>query len=490
MKKVYFLFFASLFTTILLVFVSFVYAEEDEEDMEGKTFLFKLKDGGGEISLSEYREMNIETVSENLEIYKADYDTVEYLKESGLIEYAEENSTIELADLDMEESEYEYNDQYFEKQWYFEKHAISDAKKTLGKGGGVRIAVVDSGVTIQEDFDESKIEEGYNYINTDKTGNYLSESDDISVRNHGTSVASVICSKSGNGIGIAGIAEESVIVPLIIYQDGVNTIDNVITAISDAVEKYGCDVINLSLTSGEKSKLLQEAVDYAYENNVIVVAAAGNKGGKSYLYPASCENVISVGSIGSSFEPSYFSQRNDYVDISAAGDKLTVVGCGGNYYENSGTSFSSPIIAGFAALIKEKYPDINGETFLNILKAGSYDTQSVGYDNYTGFGVFNAMESLEFAADGGGCFISPVYIDGENMMIKVFGKDISGNLIFAVYDEKGKMKDFSVKYFETDRDIFCMSKEYALDEGDFIKIFTFNDFNDMRPLAKARRFIK
>jgi len=487
--KAYFLFFIS-FTALALslLTVSPVFAEDTYENR----FLVKLKDSDGKIALAKYINFDIDTVSENLSIYKADYDTVERLKKLGLIEYAEENAEIELADLESEENEslgkeeQGYNDKLFKDQWYFEKHNITAAKERLGNGRGVRIAVIDSGVVAQEDFNLSNIEEGYNYINVDKTGNYVSEKDTLVTRNHGTMVAGIICSKSNNEIGIAGIAEEATIVPLTVYQDGKHSLDNVIKAIDDAVRKYDCNIINMSLTTSTKSKALQEAVDYAAENNVIVVAAAGNNN-TGYRYPASCENVISVAAVDSNFKVTSFSQKNDYVDISAAGNGLTLVGCDGSYSTgNLGTSFSSPIIAGFAALCKEKYPDINGELFMDALKAGSYDTESIGYDVYTGFGTFDALESLQFIEKKSNFFISPAYIDGSDIRIKLFGDGVFGNLIFAVYDENGKMRDLFTKSFATEKRIFCKSITHSFEKGEFIKIFAFDGFDNMNPLGNAR----
>ncbi len=494
--RAYFLFFISFTALLSILFVYSVFAEVQYEN----EFLFKLKDNSDGISLAGYRSSDIDSVSENLGIYKADYDTVENLKELGLIEYAEENSLLELADFETSENvslnsgETMYNDAYFEDQWYFEKHNISAAKEKSGKGKGVRIALIDTGVVVQEDFNPSNIEEGYNYINPDKTGNYVSESDALITRNHGTMGAGIICSKSNNEIGIAGIAEEATIVPLIVYQDGTNSLDNLIRAIDDAVGKYNCDIINISLTTPNESKSLQDAVNYANENKVIVIAAAGNgrtltnpSSGRNYLYPASCDNVISVGAVDSDFNVTYFSQINDYVDISAAGNKLTLVGYDGVYRTgNNGTSFSAPIITGFAALMKEKYPDIDGELFLEALKAGSYDSESAGYDIYTGFGIFDALESFEFMEGSRDFFISPVYIDGSDINVKVFGDGISGNLILAVYDQNGKMKDFFTQYFETENKIFARNINHDFEKGEFIKIFVFDNFYNMAPLGKIR----
>lgn len=479
-------YFIILLTALAVIFSSsFVFADNNSDTQ----FMFKFKKNCQKVMLADYEENNIDTVSENLNIYKADYDTIQRLMADGLIENIEEDVPVQLAD-SYDYSEF-YNDTYFKEQWYFNKQNIGKAKSVLGTGKGVRIAVIDSGVTIQDDFNSANIEKGYNYINPDKTGNYISENDNNVTKSHGTKVAGIICSKSNNRIGIAGIAEDAVIVPLIIYQDGKSPLSNVISAIDDAVRVYDCDVINMSITCPSNSEMLQEAINYANDNNVIIIAAAGNEGrdselGTRYLYPAACENVIGVGSVNDDFSVSAFSQKNDYVDIAAAGNNIMSVNYEGKYSTTSGTSFASPVVAGFAAILKEKYPDMNHEKFLSVLKAGSMDIVNTGYDIYSGFGVFDAWECLEFLDGKSDFFVSPVYESSSGLKVKVFGNNVSGILIFAVYDSGGKLKYINTQDFTTSNKVFCKNIEYIPEEDDKIKIFAFDSIYSMKPLGKSR----
>ncbi len=487
-----YIFFINVVTIFLFIFsASVVFANDNQ-------YIFKLKNDEQAVFLADVYSDEIDVVSETLSFYKADYDTVMHLKNLGVIENFEKDAEVSLADDEDEYEYYNYNDAYFSEQWYFKTHNLEYAKKQLGTGKGVRIAVIDSGVVPQADFIAENIEKGYNYINPEKTGNELSENDGVTAHNHGTWVSSIIVSQSNNEIGLAGIAEDAIIVPLIIYQDNTAPLSNVITAITDAVDKYDCDVINMSITCSLNSEFLQEAVNYANKNKVIIVAAAGNGGslsnpnaGKGYLYPAACDNVIGVGAIDPDLSKSYFSQMNDSVDIAAAGNNLTLCGYDGAYSSGKkGTSFSAPIISGMAALFKEKYPDIDGDTFLAALKAGSFDNINVGYDIYTGYGVLNAEESVKFIESQNDFFISPIYNENDFEFIKVFGKDKNGKLIINVFSKDDKIKYTYIEDFQTTNDIFCKKISVDFENGDYMKVFAFKDFESMMPLGKIRIYKK
>jgi len=469
----------------LLFTICSVFADEiSDEDCD---YIFKLKNDA--VMLVDINnDIDIDVVSDNLNIYKSDFDTLEKLKELDIVEYAEKDADIQLADAS--EAGLSYNDPYFSDQWYFETHKLNYAKEVLGMGKNVRVGILDSGVTFHPDFNLDNIEEGYNYIDPSKTGNDVSTNTSDTARNHGTSVAGIICAQSNNEFGTVGIAEDVTIVPLVVFLNG-GKVSDVIRAIEGAVNDYDCDVINMSLTSSEKSDILQEVINYADEKNVIVVAAVGNGHGTSYLYPASCENVIGVGAINSALNVPDFSQKNRSVDISAAGVNIILANASGGYGKSQGTSFSAPVITGFAALLKEKYPDMNNELFLKALKAGSADIKNLGYDVYTGFGLFDAKESVRFMEEGYNLFVSPVFSVSEEdatkaMKVKVFGEDIEGYLNFVIYDENGVTKKIDTRYFKTENDLFCEEYWYVLPKGGKIKIFAFDNLFNMLPLGKTR----
>ncbi len=469
----------------IFFFTSFAFAEGNGD----VDYIFTLKESENEVSLNSAE--NVDVVSENLNIFKADFETFQKIKEIGLIEHFEEDISVELMEGYFNE---DYNDEFFSEQWYFQKHNIDYANKVLGKGEGVRIGIIDSGVTIQKDFNPDKIEKGYNYINPTKTGNDISDLDKDVVRNHGTSVASIICSQGNNNEGIVGIAPNAVIVPLIIFQDGKAPVSNVITAIEEAVSIYDCDVLNMSISVPDESELLKNVIDYAEKNGVIVVASAGNDGKNKKRYPAAYDNVIGVGSVDKDFDVCSFSQRNEKVDIMAAGNDFTLVNSSGEYVSNQlGTSFSAPIISGFAALVKGKYPDVDVHSFLNILKAGSLDIKTLGRDIYSGFGVFDAMESVKFLENEKKVFVSPVFQKNGSFNIKIFDENTSGAavgnddvLVVAFFDEENKLIDLDITEFLAYDGFFWKKIERDLKENVKMKIFVYDSFANMLPLGNAR----
>ncbi len=466
------------FTAVLTLafFTSFVFAESNEEE-----YIVILSDRMKTISLMALNE-EVEPVSDVLNIYKTDRETAELMLECGMAESIEINSPIELADAGGS-----YNDSEFDKQWYFNSVNAGFAKKRLGSGKGVRVAVIDSGVIVHPDFNSANIEKGYNYVNPQYDGNYVSDSNPL-YKSHGTMVAGIICSQENNGQGIVGIAPDATIVPLVVYQDGKGDVLKTVKALEEAVSVYKCDVVNMSLTSSNSSAL-KRAADYAYDNGVIITAAVGNKSNNIKYYPAGFENVIGVGSVNKSFGVSDFSQKNDSVGIVAPGEEIYLANSAGEYEEQGGTSFASPIAAGFAVLMKEKYPDINHDSFLECLKAGSLDMGDSGYDVKYGFGVLDMKESIEAFESADDFFVSPVYNNEGVFNLKLYSDSLyNGLLIFSVYNG-GKLENCFYRNFETADNIYCDTVRYTPKTGDVVKIFVLDSFEKIMPLGRFRKML-
>lgn len=204
----------------------------------------------------------------------------------------------------------------------------------------VKVAVVDSGVCANHPELMGKVIGGYDFVEGDAT-----PQDEMG---HGCAVAGVIAA-GHNGMGMMGVASNA---ELLIYRvlnaQGSGRYSHLASAIVRAVDD-GAGIINLSLGGSNASQLLQDAIAYAQNRGVVVVASSGNNGSSSVLYPARYEGVVSVGATGRDFNPAVFSNYGK-VDVWAPGVEVLSLTVGGDYATFNGTSFAAPNLSGLIAL--------------------------------------------------------------------------------------------------------------------------------------------
>ena len=212
----------------------------------------------------------------------------------------------------------------------------------------VIIGIIDTGIS-ENAIDSDHVLEGKNYLDPS-----LSTEDTYG---HGTAVASVILKE----------LPQAQLVPLVgnAYNKGkIEQVDNDVFAqmIRDAVDVYHCQIINVSMGLILDKTSIREAVTYAEEKGVLVVASAGNdyaEGGKLVYYPAAYETVLSVGSVNKSgTEISDFSQRGDWVDIYACGEEMKIATLSGDTKDGEGTSYSAAIVTARAGRLLQNNPNL------------------------------------------------------------------------------------------------------------------------------------
>jgi subtilisin family serine protease len=249
------------------------------------------------------------------------------------------------------------------------------------------VAVIDTGIkTDHEDIAGMTIT-GRNILNP----GFEPYDDDIS-GGHGTHAAGIIGAQTGNSTGMAGTAYTNVSWSARVFLMPVKILDSNGEG-SDAdgaagiiwAADHGANVINISVGGPDKSDVLQNAVNYAYQKGCVVVAAAGNNNGPVW-YPAACANVISVAATDYDDKKASFSNYGK-IDVCAPGvDIWSCTNSLPEYNSESGTSFAAPFVSGLAAMIMLKYPDLTPDEVRTIIERSAVDVDAAGYDANTGWG--------------------------------------------------------------------------------------------------------
>jgi subtilisin family serine protease len=214
---------------------------------------------------------------------------------------------------------------------------------------------------------------------------------------HGTAVASVVGAPV-NGIGLVGIYPTAVIRSYdASLGDGTRLPSSDIAAGIVTAARAGRSVINLSLGTSQPDPTISGAIAEAVRLGSLVIAASGNSGeeGSPPSYPADNAHVLTVAATDQSDEPASFSSRSQSVDIAAPGVDIPVATALDNgYAPESGTSFSSPIVAGAAAWLWTVRPDLDASQVAEILRRSARDVSTPGYDTATGYGVLDLAAAI------------------------------------------------------------------------------------------------
>jgi len=297
----------------------------------------------------------------------ADNDTArKYKYEEGVVNVADEDAILEKLNADprVEHAEkvVEYkalftpNDELYKDQWGL-KRAGAESSYNMSCGQGVVVAVVDTGIACLHDDNTKGIDDlptcqgGYNFIS-----NNSNAADD---NGHGSHCAGTIAQLTNNNHGGAGLAPCVKLMPVkVLSGSGSGSMESVAEGIRFAADN-GANVISLSLGSSHPSDIVKDAVDYAHDKGVVIVAAAGNSGG-SVGYPAAYPNAIAVSAMDANDRIANFSSRGPQVAISAPGVNIlqqTICegsdgtdGCG-EFKAFNGTSMATPHVSAAAALV-------------------------------------------------------------------------------------------------------------------------------------------
>lgn len=279
------------------------------------------------------------------------------------------------------------NDPYWNLQWGPRKIEADSAWNMTVGSSGIIVAVVDTGIDYNHpDLEANYLPGGYDWVNGD---NFPMDDN-----GHGTHVAGIIGADINNGVGIAGLAQVKILAEKVLGQNGVGSNIDVANGIIHAVEQ-GAGIINLSLGSLASSETMHDAIRYAYDNQVLLIAGTGNDDSDIPHYPAAFPEVLAVTATDSTDAPAWFTNYGEWVELAAPGVDIYSTLKGGLYGNKSGTSMASPHVAGTAALIWSKFQNLTRDQVRIQLRSTAEDLGTLGFDVYYGYGRVNARRGVE-----------------------------------------------------------------------------------------------
>ena len=326
------------------------------------------------------------------------------------------------------------NDPLRNQQWALDQTSFEQTWPVT-RGGGVIVAVIDSGVLANHQDLAGSVLSGKDYVQAGSDGR-------IDPSGHGTHVAAIIAAHVNNALGIAGAAPNVRILPVrVLDANGGGVASNVAKGIIWAAE-HGARVISLSLGGGQAAGV-EQAIQYANSKRATVVAAAGNAGdsGNAPMYPAAYPEAIAVAAVDSNLQHPSFSNTGGYVDVSAPG--VGIVSAWGSsptaYASATGTSMATPYVSAEAALIYAAHPSFGASKVAQVLEGTARDLGPGGVDPYFGHGLINPHAALAAAvphAKDFGTKGSGYWLTSSDGRVRAYGKahfygDLGGRMLSA-----------------------------------------------------------
>jgi len=278
------------------------------------------------------------------------------------------------------------------QQWGLTQIRAEQAWDVTKGSGDIIIAILDTGTDLSHPDLEGKIVQGHDFHNNDND-----PSDD---EGHGTYTAGIAAAISDNGTGIAGVSWGARLMPIkVLGADGSGSESDIALGIRWAVE-HGARVINASLGGDLDTDVMRDAVRFAHDRNVLLVASSGNTPDGEPNYPAAFDTVLAVGATGRNDTFTGFSSWGPFVDVTAPGVGILGTGLGGGYEYANGTSASCPFVSGLASLVWSVNPSLTADQVRWIIEDSSDDFGDPGFDEHYGKGRVNAEKAVRMAQQG------------------------------------------------------------------------------------------
>ena len=313
------------------------------------------------------------------------------------------------------------NDPLSGNEWHLTTIGAATAW-TYSQGGGVTIAILDTGVDGTHPDLAANMVPGWNF--------YDNNSDTHDVNGHGTAVAGAAAAVTNNGAGVASVAGSAKIMPVRVADPSAYALWSTVAQGITYAADHGARVVNLSYEGASASSTIQSAASYLRSKGGVLFVAAGNTGTVDNTPPTDLMMVVAATLQDDSHAS--WSTYGSFVDISAPGYNIVSTAPGGSYWYCWGTSLSTPIVAATAALILAKRPDFSPSQVDATLKSSATDLGATGPDPYFGAGRVNAAAALQMAA---GAPSSTSTADTTKPSVSIAsptGGTVSGTVTFSV----------------------------------------------------------
>jgi uncharacterized repeat protein (TIGR02543 family) len=296
--------------------------------------------------------------------------------------------------------------------WQLDAINAYDAWGKQQVNGAVTIAVIDTGTRLtHQDLDDNVLTSlAWDAVRSQPLWKSVlsGQINWSTTNNHGTLVASVAAAEANNGFGTAGVSHNARVLPIYVgsgpYLDSAAILRAYDYVLANC-QQANIRVMNLSFGGSEEGLVEHAAIIQARERGILVVAAAGNSGNSGSgnadtppEYPSDYEEVVSAVSVNFDLGHSSFSSHNNSKDIAAPGSSIVGADCKSDLALTfgSGTSFSSPVVAGVAALLFARNPALTPQQAADALYNSATDLGTPGWDQYYGHGLVNANAALAY----------------------------------------------------------------------------------------------
>ena len=338
-------------------------------------------------------------------------EVLESLQSSGAVASAAKEPIAEAFDTSPDDTDWPQQDGLrvvgFPKAW--------DVTQGSSK---IVVAVIDTGVDAKHPDLRGALVPGWDFV-----GNDADPSDD---QGHGTAVAGVIAARSNNHVGGAGVCWRCLVMPIKVLDSKGSGDDTVIAAGIVWAVDHGARVLNLSLGGPGSSVELTNALTYASEKGVVVVAAAGNAGVTTQFFPAADPHVVSVAATTVADHRYSWSNFGSWVRFAAPGCNIAPI-LGDGYGTFCGTSSATPVVAGLVALELSAQPAATAREVEDALARAAFPLPA--FVQYGRIDAGRTLALLRPAASKSAVFRGVV---GPNVRTRTYNLDLGAGPFTAV----------------------------------------------------------